>query len=151
MTNTAVTESAAHAIQGEAPMRDQIVRLQEAMLPMQCEQPDLNTSSRRDVLARAYSASRMLIVGKIHKHEHFLLVLKGRAAVISEFGRMTVEAGHISNSPAGVKRIVLALEDTQFVTVHANKDDSHDLEIIEAHHIEPEILAIADRPQEVLK
>ena len=152
MTNTEIAENATHAIHGEAPMRDQIVRLQEAMLPIQCEQPEPKHFFAPGMYLRELTVpAGMLIVGKIHKHEHFLLVLKGRAAVISEFGRMTVEAGHISNSPAGVKRIVLALEDTQFVTVHANKSDSQDLEIIEAHHIEPEILAIAEMPQEVLK
>lgn len=82
----------------------------------------------------------MLIVGKIHKHAHFLFVLKGRAQVVSEFGSEEVTSGHISVSPAGVKRAVLALEDTLFVTVHVNKEDSQDLEIIEAEHIEPETL-----------
>jgi hypothetical protein len=47
---------------------------------------------------------------------------------------------------------VLALEDTQFVTVHVNKDDSQDLAVIEAAHIDPEVLGIgAPTQQEVLK
>jgi len=85
----------------------------------------------------------MLMVGKIHKHAHFLMVLKGRAEVVSEFGRMIVEAGHISVSPPGVKRIVLALEEVQFVTVHVNPTDTEDLTVIEAEHIEAEILGLA--------
>jgi quercetin dioxygenase-like cupin family protein len=90
----------------------------------------------------------MLMVGKIHKHAHFLMVLKGKAEVISEFGRMIVEAGHLSVSPAGVKRVVLALENTQFVTVHVNKNDSQDLQIIEAEHIEPEVLSLNDKEKQ---
>lgn len=136
----------------EPPTLEKIKRLQDAMVPLQCEQPEPRHFFAPGMYLRELVVpAGMLIVGKIHKHEHFLMVLKGRAEVISEFGRMTVEAGHISISPAGVKRIVLALEDTQFVTVHVNKEDSHDLTVIEAEHIEPEILSMnAPVNQEVL-
>jgi mannose-6-phosphate isomerase-like protein (cupin superfamily) len=123
------------------------------MLPMQSKQPEPRHFFAPGMYLRELVVpAGMLMVGKIHKHEHFLLVLKGRAEVISEFGRVVVEAGHISISPAGVKRVVLALEDTQFVTVHVNKDDSQDLAVIEAAHIDPEVLGIgAQTQQEVLK
>jgi len=125
------------------PSREQIVRLQEAMFPIQCEQPDPRHFFAPGMYLRELVVpAGMLMVGKIHKHAHFLLVLKGRAEVISEFGRFIVEAGHISISPAGVKRIVLALEDTQFVTVHVNPSDTEDLEVIEKEHIEPEVLGM---------
>lgn len=126
------------------PTREQIVRLQEAMLPIESKQPEPRHFFAPGMYLRELVVpAGMLMVGKIHKHAHFLMVLKGRAEVISEFGRMVVEAGHISISPAGVKRVVLALEDTQFVTVHVNKTDTEDLEVIEAEHIEPEILGLA--------
>lgn len=122
--------------------RDQIVQLQEAMLPIQCEQPEPTHFFAPGMYLRELTIpTGMLMVGKIHKHAHFLMVLKGRAEVISEFGRMIVEAGHISVSPPGVKRVVLALDEVQFVTVHANPTDTEDLEIIEAEHIETEILS----------
>jgi hypothetical protein len=125
------------------PSREQIVRLQEAMFPIQCEQPDPRHFFAPGMYLRELVVPKgMLMVGKIHKHAHFLLALSGRAEVISEFGRTVVEAGHISISPAGVKRIVLALEDTQFVTVHVNPTDTEDLEVIEKEHIEPEILGL---------
>ena len=130
------------------PTRDQITRLQEAMVPIQSSQPDPRHFFAPGMYLRELVVpAGMLMVGKIHKHEHFLMVLKGRAEVISEFGRMVVEAGHISVSPAGVKRVVLALEDTQFVTVHVNKSDTQDLEIIEAEHIEPELLGLSQPDQ----
>ena len=125
----------------ELPTLDQIKRLQEAMAPIQCEQPDPKHFFAPGMYLRELTVpSGMLIVGKIHKHAHFLMVLRGRAEVVSEFGRAIVEAGHISISPPGVKRVVLAIEDTQFVTVHVNKDDSQDLAVIEAQHIEAESL-----------
>lgn len=126
------------------PTREQIVKLQEAMLPIQSEQPEPTHFFAPGMYLRELTIpAGMLMVGKIHKHAHFLMVLKGRAEVISEFGRMVVEAGHISVSPPGVKRIVLALEEVQFVTVHVNPTDTEDLTAIEAEHIEAEPLGLA--------
>jgi hypothetical protein len=134
------------------PSIEQIKRLQSAMLAIQCEQPKPNHFFAPGMYLRELTVpAGMLIVGKIHRHAHFLLVLKGRAEVVSEFGRMTVEDGHISISPPGVKRVVLAIEDTQFVTVHVNKEDSQDLEVIEAQHIEPETLILSDDKKERLQ
>lgn len=125
------------------PSRDQIVRLQEAMAPHQCPQPDPEHFFAPGMYLRTLLVPKgMLLVGKIHKHTHFLLVLKGRAQVISEHGNEIIESGYIGVSKAGVKRVVKAIEDTLFVTVHVNSSDTRNLETIEAEHIEPEILAI---------
>lgn len=130
-----------------APTREQIVRLQEAMLPQQCEQPKPTHFFAPGMYLRELTVpAGMLLVGKTHKHAHFLVVTKGRAEVISEFGRTLVEPGHISVSQAGVKRVVLALEDTQFITVHLNPSDTQDLTIVEAEHIEPEVLGLGTSP-----
>lgn len=80
----------------------------------------------------------MVVVGKIHKHGHLMMVVKGRATVVDEFGRYEVAAGFVQASKPGAKRVVLAHEDTTFVTVHLNPTESRDLEFIEAEHIEPE-------------
>jgi len=121
------------------PSRDDIVRLQDAMKPISVEMPEPIHRFAPGMYARELTVpAGMLIVGKIHKHDHFLFVLSGKAEIASEFGKDMVETGHFSISKAGVKRVVLALEDTVFMTVHANKEDSEDLEIIEAEHIESE-------------
>ena len=133
----------------EVPTREKIQRLQETMLLMQTDQPEPQHFFAPGMYMRELVVpAGMLMVGKIHKHAHFLMVLKGKAEVISEFGRMIVEAGHLSVSPSGVKRVVLALENTQFVTVHVNKNDSQDLEIIESEHIEPEVLSLNDKEKQ---
>ncbi len=128
----------------DTPTREQIVQLQEAMLPIQCPQPEPTHFFAPGMYLRELTVpAGMLLVGKIHKHTHFLVVTKGKAEVISEFGRSIVEPGHISVSQAGVKRVVLALEDTQFITIHLNSTDTQDLAVVEAEHIEPEVLGIA--------
>jgi hypothetical protein len=88
----------------------------------------------REFRMPAYS----LVVGKTHLHAHPMLVTKGRALVVSEFGREEVSAGYIAISQPGAKRVVLALEETVFVTVHANPDDCRDLDVIETRTIRPE-------------
>ena len=133
-------------LEGAAPVptREQITLLQEAMLPIQSEQPEPKHFFAPGMYLRELTVpAGMLLVGKTHKYAHFLVVTKGRAEIISEFGRTIVEPGHISVSQAGVKRIVLALEDTQFITVHLNPSDTTDLVVIEDEHIEPEVLGLA--------
>lgn len=128
------------------PSREQIVRLQEKMVPHQCQQPDPEHFFAPGMYLRTLLVPKsMLLVGKIHKHAHFLMVLKGRAIVVSEFGNEVLESGYIGVSQPGVKRVVRAVEDTLFVTVHVNPSDTHNLETIESEHIEPEILVLSSQ------
>lgn len=133
------------------PTREQIVALQEAMAPIQCELPEPIHRFAPGMYMRELTVpAGMLIVGKIHKHDHFLLVLDGIAIVKSEFGDAVVHPGYIAVSKAGVKRVVLAITDTRFITIHANRDDCEDLEIIEAEHIEPEAPMVRCTEKEAL-
>lgn len=84
----------------------------------------------------------MLIVGKTHRYEHFLIITKGRAKIVSEFGEEEVEAGHLAVSPPGAKRAILALEDTTLVTCHLNLENTDDVEEIEQIHIVDEHLEL---------
>ena len=70
-----------------------------------------------------------VVVGKIHRHDHIAMLIKGRAVVVSEQGRVEIEAPHIWHSKAGEKRAVYAIDDCIFVTVHPT--DETDLEKIE--------------------
>ena len=121
------------------PSREQILDLQSAMLPHQCEMPEAIHRFAPGMYMREFNMpAGMLVVGKRHKHAHFMMLISGRAQIVSEFGNEILEAGHIAVSQPGVKRVVLALEDARFITLHVNKDDCEDLAVIEAEHIEPE-------------
>jgi hypothetical protein len=62
----------------------------------------------------------VLLVGKIHRHEHPNFLLKGRVTVITEAGGLEeLTAPCYMISPAGTKRVVYTHEDTVWVTVHA--------------------------------
>lgn len=83
----------------------------------------------------------MLIIGKIHKHAHFNFISQGKVAVLTEDGPMVIKAPYQFVSTAGTKRVVLALEDTVWTTVHVTNET--DLAKVEEHVIAPDYDALA--------
>ena len=128
------------AIPAEAvPTREQILRLQSAMIPHATTMPEPGHLFAPGMYLRTLEIpAGMLVVGKTHRHDHFVMLLRGRALVVSEFVRNEVTAGYVAVSKAGVKRVVIALEDALFATVHLNATDTEDLSVIEAEHIAPD-------------
>lgn len=123
----------------QAPTREQILRLQETMLSVQCAMPEAEHYFAPGMYGRKFAMpAGMLVVGKTHLHAHLMMVLKGKATILTEFGRQEVEAGLVHVSQPGAKRVVLAHEDCIFATVHLNPSDTQDLQEIEAAHILPE-------------
>lgn len=77
-----------------------------------------------------------VIVGKIHKHEHLVIVSAGRCRVVSEeFGSMEIVAPQIFKSPPGVRRALHILEDTVWTTIHRNPDNEHDVKKLEERFV----------------
>lgn len=70
-----------------------------------------------------------VIIGKMHRHDHICILLKGRAIIYSEEGQMEVEAPYTFVAKAGSKRLFVVLEDLVFQNVHpANSTDLDELE-----------------------
>lgn len=86
------------------------------------------------------------VVGKIHRHEHFTLLLSGTATINTDKGMETITGPHIWVSPPGAKRALYTHTDCVFFTVHLNHENSRDLEAIEADVIVPEPLLAHDAP-----
>ena len=64
----------------------------------------------------------MVITSKIHKTNHFLFVMKGKAIVIDEnHGREEIEAPCLIKTIKGTKRIWKVLEDLVIITTHATE------------------------------
>jgi hypothetical protein len=75
----------------------------------------------------------ILIIGKIHKHQHINIISKGSVLVATEFGSLQLDAPCTFVSEAGTKRAVYALEDTIWTTIHVTNET--DLEKIEDYVI----------------
>lgn len=68
-----------------------------------------------------------VVVGKIHRHEHPNFLMSGKVKVVTEgAGIQILEAPMSIISPAGTKRVVHALEDTVWITVHATNSTNLD-------------------------
>lgn len=133
------SEAEVTEVQNAPPTREDILRLQRSMVDVACDMPQPRHHFAPGVYLRYLTVpAGMLIVGKTHRHAHPMMVLSGRAVVLSEEGRVDVGAGYSYVSKPGAKRVVLALENTEFLTIHQNPDDGQDLTVIEAYVIDSE-------------
>lgn len=90
---------------------------------LQTISPRLGHHFSDGVYARALEIPKgCCAVGKIHKYENMNILVKGRLLIyISDTEKIEVEAPYIKVSPPGTRRIVLALEDSIWVTIHNTK------------------------------
>jgi quercetin dioxygenase-like cupin family protein len=84
-----------------------------------------------------------VIVGKVHKKEHFYIVMSGEVTIVGNGKRERVKAPKIFVCQPGTKRAVYAHEDSVCITVHRTSET--DLEKIEADLVEedPESMYLA--------
>lgn len=82
----------------------------------------------------------MIIVGKIHKHDHPNFLLSGKVSVITEDGVEKLEGPLSMISKAGTKRALYAETDLTWITVHANPTNTEDLKELEENIIAPTYL-----------
>ena len=122
---------------GKVKFRENILNVQEGMLKMIAEGvvkdtlPDCKLTHYYAPIDETYGcgtyARQMfipkgtLIVGKIHRHQHLNFIMQGKVSVSTEFGAKYFEAPCIFVSEVGLKRAVVAEEDTLWVTVHLTK------------------------------
>lgn len=127
MTNLDIFESVSSELTAESRTenRDKILRLQGEMLAMEnivgeCEVKHIFAPG---VYAREMTIPKgIVIIGKIHKHRHVNIISKGSCDVMTEFGKVHIEAPHTFVSEVGTKRAVLALEDVVWTTIHPTNE-----------------------------
>jgi quercetin dioxygenase-like cupin family protein len=118
--------------------RHKILKLEAIMKKRGCEEGDQHDCPLKHTYASGIYVREIfipkgkLIVGKIHRYEHPNFLMSGKVVVVTEEGGTeTIEAPKSMISPAGTKRVVMALEDTVWITVHLNPKDSTDPKEIE--------------------
>jgi mannose-6-phosphate isomerase-like protein (cupin superfamily) len=129
--------------EGKVPTLEQINRLQAEMTKL--PQAELKTEhyfSGGMYCRKVFRSAGTLIVGKVHKKDHFFMCVKGQIIAWSEKGMVTLNEGDIICSKPGTKRVTLAVTDAIGVTVH--KTNKLNLDKIEKELIEPDELALFD-------
>lgn len=128
----------AHAVR-KAPARETIQRVQDVLATMPQAETGLEHFFADGMYGRRCTIpADAVVVGKIHRHEHFVLLIKGSVTINTDRGMERISAPHVWVSPPGAKRILYTHEDCEFFTTHLNHDNGRDLEAIEAQVIEPE-------------
>lgn len=123
--------------------REQIDRLQTEMVKM--PQVELQTEhffSPGMYCRRVFRPAGTLIVGKVHKKDHFFLCAKGEIIAWTENGMKRLQAGDVVECKPGTKRVTLSTQDSIGVTIH--KTDETDLDKIEQELVEPDETALFD-------
>ena len=127
----------------KVPTREQIEALESEMKKMpQAEMVTENYFSDGMYCRKLIRPAGTLIVGKVHKKDHFFMCVKGEIIAWSEKGMIKLNAGDIIQSKSGTKRVTLALTDAIGLTVHHT--DKTDLNEIEAELIEEDDTALFD-------
>lgn len=130
-------------VKNHTPTLAEIERLQHEM--MQMPQAELETEhyfSGGMYCRKLIRPAGTLIVGKVHKKDHFFLCAKGQIIAWSEKGMVTLNEGDVIASKAGTKRVTLAVTDAIGITFH--KTNKINLDKIEKELIEPDELALFD-------
>ena len=130
-------------LQKHVPTREEIQRLQDEMAKM--PQAELQTEhyfSQGMYCRKVFRKAGTIIVGKVHKKDHFFMCAQGQIIAWSEKGMVTLNAGDVLCSKSGTKRVTMAVTDAIGITVH--KTNKTDLDKIEKELIEPDELALYD-------
>ena len=88
-------------------------------------------------IRQMYMFKDSIVVGAIHKHLHVWFLLTGHVTVTTEETTEDYIAPCYVVSTPGVKRVILAHEDSIFVNVHKNPSNTQDIE-----QLEKEIVAL---------
>jgi quercetin dioxygenase-like cupin family protein len=103
----------------QMPMAEKILTLQAEMLKHPQVEPVTKHTFHAGMYCREVTQpAGVLIVGKVHKLEHFFFVLSGDVAVtIDEEIKLITEPTLLCSKP-GAKRAIYAQTDTVFMTIH---------------------------------
>jgi hypothetical protein len=138
-------------------MRQKVDALQAELLKMPQYQPETKHYFHGGMYCReVFRHAGVLVVGKVHKKEHFYLIVSGTVAITDGGGNVEQVTGpHMFMSKPGTKRAVYAVTDALCMTFHAIEATS--VEEAEAELVEEEADCgydpgnlIKHQPQEVL-
>jgi len=140
-------------------IRSKILQLENAIKNMNSDNYEVyndKTSTQACPLKHSFSSgiyvreifipAGMLVVGKIHKHDHPNFLLKGEVLVVTEEGTEELVAPMSMISKAGTKRALYAKTDLLWITIHLNPTNTQDLD-----ELEEEIIAQSYEEYEAFK
>jgi quercetin dioxygenase-like cupin family protein len=126
------------------PNKEQINRLQQEVSKLPQVEDMVTDHFFADGMysRRVFRKAGTLIIGKVHKKDHFFICTKGEIIAWTEKGMKKLVAGDIIECKQGTKRVTLATMDSIGTTVH--RTNKTNLDEIEEELIEVDETALFD-------
>ena len=116
-------------------MLDKVKALQVEVSKLPQYEPDTKHYFHGGMYCReVFRDAGVLIVGAVHKKEHFYLIVSGTVAITTDDGVQEVTGPYLFSSKPGTKRAVYAMTDALCMTFH--RDESSNVEDAEAELVE---------------
>lgn len=124
-----------------APTNEQIEVLEARLLPdPRINTPELECPLRHEFFPGIYQRTIIMrkglfIIGHEHRHEHLNIVHSGRALVNYDGEVREIVGPTKFVSKAGVRKMLVILEDMTFTTIHSNPDNCRDIPTLDDRNI----------------
>jgi hypothetical protein len=103
----------------EVPLRQRVENLQREISKLPQYEPKTTHTFHAGMYCReVWRPAGVLVVGKVHKKEHFYLIVSGTVAITTDDGVQLVTGPHLLCSTPGTKRAVYAETDALCMTFH---------------------------------
>ena len=137
----------------QTPLQERVEALQAEVSKLPQYEPETKHYFHGGMYCReVFREAGVLVVGAVHKKEHFYLIVSGTVAITTDNGAEEVTGPHLFMSKPGTKRAVYAETDALCMTFHAV--DAVTVEDAEAELVEDEpnsLLGVGNKlKQEVL-
>ena len=123
------------------PMRARVEALQAELCKLPQFEPETEHYFHAGMYCRSvFRPAGVLVVGKVHKKEHFYVVASGTVAVTTDDGMQEITGPAVLMSQPGTKRAVLALTDATCLTFHvtqAKTPEAAEHELVEPDELSP--------------
>lgn len=104
----------------QAPLRQRVEALQAEVSKLPQYEPETKHYFHGGMYCReVFREGGVLVVGAVHKKEHFYLIVSGTVAITTDEGVQEVTGPHLFMSRPGTKRAVYAVTDARCMTFHA--------------------------------
>ena len=116
-------------------LQGKVQALQDALMAFEPYQPETEHVFHGGMYCRkVFRPAGVLVVGKVHKKEHFYMVVSGTVKVTTDDGIQTITGPVLLCSKPGTKRAVYAETDAVCMTIH--RADSETVEDVESELVE---------------
>ena len=109
----------------QVDMRAKVEALQAELCKMPQYEPITRHTFHGGMYCReVFREAGVLVVGKVHKKEHFYLIVGGTVAITTDEGVQHITGPHLLCSKPGTKRAVYAETDALCMTFHRVESDN---------------------------